>query len=80
MPCITTNAGGTSSLIEDNKEGIVIQDGDPFVMAGAIVEMINNYKKAIAYGENARKTALERHDAQKITQDLLNIYNSLTKY
>ena len=80
MPCITTNAGGTSSLIEDNKEGIVIQDGDPFVMAGAIVEMINNYKKAIAYGENARKTALERHDAKKITQDLLNIYNSLTKY
>ena len=80
MPCIATDAGGTVSLIDDNKEGIVIQDGDPFVMAGAIVEMINNYKKAIVYGENARKTALERHNPQKITQDLLNIYNSLSKY
>ena len=80
MPCIATDAGGTVSLIDDNKEGIVIQDGDPFVMAGAIVEMINNYKKAIVYGENGRKTALERHNPQKITQDLLNIYNSLSKY
>lgn len=79
MPCIATNAGGTGSLIEDGKEGIVIQDGDPFVMAGAIVEMINDYKKAIGYGKNARKTALERHDPQKITQDLLDIYNSILK-
>jgi glycosyltransferase involved in cell wall biosynthesis len=74
IPCIATNAGGTSSLIEDGKEGIVIQDGDPFVMAGAIIEMAKDDKKAITYGKNARKTALERHDPQKITQDLLNIY------
>lgn len=79
LPCIATNAGGTNSLIEDGKEGIVIQDGDPFVMAGAIVEMINDYPKAISYGENSRKTALERHNPQKITQDLLNIYNSIIK-
>jgi glycosyltransferase involved in cell wall biosynthesis len=80
VPCIATNAGGTSSLIEDGKEGIVIQDGDPFVMAGAIVEMINDYKKATSYGENSRKTALARHNPQTITQDLLNIYNSIIKY
>lgn len=79
IPCIATNAGGTGSLMEDNKEGIIIQDGDPFVMAGAIVEMISDYKKAITYGENARKTALKRHDPQKITQDLLNIYNSVIR-
>ncbi|MFD0750783.1 glycosyltransferase family 4 protein [Mucilaginibacter calamicampi] len=79
MPCVTTNAGGTSTLIQDGKEGIVIQDGDPFVMAGAIVEMINDYKKAADYGRNSRKTALERHDPQKITNELLDIYNAVAQ-
>ncbi|MGY3213793.1 glycosyltransferase family 4 protein [Mucilaginibacter sp. HD30] len=77
IPCIATNAGGTASLLKDSEEGIIVQDGDPFVMAGAIVEMLRDYKKAVKYGRNGRKTALERHDPKKIIIDLLNIYNSI---
>ena len=41
--------------MKDNEDGILIQDGDPYVMAGAIIELMNNYEKAIFYGQNARK-------------------------
>ena len=77
LPCIATHAGGTISLLEDDKEGILIQDGDPYSMAGAIMEIKNNYDKAIMLGENSRKRALARHDPQKITSDLLEIYKTI---
>ena len=77
VPCIATHAGGTNSLLEDDKDGILIQDGDPYAMAGAIMELKDNYEKATLFGKNSRKRALSRHDPEKITTDLLNIYKSI---
>lgn len=77
LPCIATNAGGTSTLLEDGKDGILIQDGDPYAMAGAILEMNENYDKAIIFGKSARRKAQSRHDEQKITVDLLKIYEAV---
>jgi glycosyltransferase involved in cell wall biosynthesis len=77
MPCITTLAGGTTSLLKDKKEGLVIQDGDPWSLAGALLEILDHPEVASKYGENARITALARHDPEKIVKDLLGIYNSI---
>jgi len=77
MPCITTLAGGTTSLLKDKKEGLVIQDGDPWSLAGALLEILDYPEVASQYGENARITALARHDPEKIVKDLLAIYNSI---
>ncbi len=77
VPCIATHAGGTNSLLEDDKDGVLIQDGDPYSMAGAIMELKDNYDKAILFGKNSRRKALLRHDPGKITTDLLNIYKSI---
>lgn len=74
MPCIATLAGGTGSMLTDKQEGILIQDGDPWVMAGAILELINNWEEAVRYGENARKRALERHDKNTIVTSLIETY------
>ena len=78
-PCIATNAGGTSKFIEDGKDGILIQDGDPFAMAGAILELRENYDTAITCGSTAREKALRRHDKITIANDLLNIYKAILK-
>ena len=77
MPCIATYVGGTGSLMDDRKEGILIQDGDPWSMAGAILEMKNNYKSAIKMGIKAREKALERHDKEKIIFKLVRIYDGV---
>jgi len=79
MPCITTNAGGSSSLLKDQEEGLIIQDGDPWSLAGAILELIQNPEQAIIFGKNARRRAIHRHDHQKIVDDLLDIYNKITE-
>jgi glycosyltransferase involved in cell wall biosynthesis len=78
MPCITTLAGGSSSLLKDKEEGLVIQDGDPWSMAGAILELLQNPEIASLYGQNGRKIALARHNPNKIVADLLSIYQQIT--
>lgn len=78
MPCIATNAGGTPSLLTDDRDGILIQDGDPYAMAGAILELNNNTIKAISLGISAREKALQRHDSERIISELLNIYMKIT--
>ena len=77
LPCIATHAGGTASILKDHDEGFIIQDGDPWVMAGAIIEMINNPEQAILYGQNARKKALVRHDREAIVRSLLETYQEI---
>lgn len=78
MPCIATFAGGTGSILKDGEDGILIQDGDPWVMSGSIIELMNQPLKAILYGKNARKRALVRHNKEIVTKQYLNIYKELT--
>lgn len=77
MPVIATFAGGIPSIIENKTNGLLVQDGDPYALAGAIVEMKENFNRACSFGKEARIQALVRHDKNKITNDLLNIYQSV---
>ena len=77
LPCLSTFAGGTDSLLENTVSGILIQDGDPWSMAGAMIEIKENYEQAIKRGKKAREIALSRHDHNKNIVNLLGIYTSI---
>lgn len=77
MPIIATFAGGIPTTIENKKEGLLVQDGDPYALAGAILELKQNRNLAIELGNNARATAVKRHDPERITNELLHIYSSI---
>ncbi|MBN2522179.1 MAG: glycosyltransferase family 4 protein [Bacteroidales bacterium] len=74
MPIISTNVGGVSSLITDKKEGILVQEGDPYSLAGAILELVKDYEFARVLGQNARKRSIERHDPKAIAHRLVEVY------
>jgi len=78
MPCIATNAGGTASMLNDGEDGILIQDGDPWVMSGAVVELMENEELAIQYGKKAREKALKRHNKKTIVENLINVYSMIS--
>lgn len=77
MPIISTNVGGIQSLLTDQKEGILVQDGETFGLAGAILELINDPSKRIAYGKAARQRAIERHQPNEIVKQQLFIYKDI---
>lgn len=74
MPIIATYAGGTASLLTHEEDGILVQDGDPYAMAGAIVNFVKHKDKAEQYADSARRKAVERHAPSRILKDLINCY------
>jgi glycosyltransferase involved in cell wall biosynthesis len=77
MPVIATAVGGVLSMLNDKQEGILIQDGDPYSMAGAVLELIANRNYAKKLGLNARSKAMEKHDPDKIANQLMTAYFSV---
>ena len=74
MPCVSTFAGGSGSILKDGITGILVQDGDPWAMAGAVLELFRERQKALQYASAARKDAILRQDKDAITNNLLRIY------
>lgn len=77
MPIITTFTGGTSSIIKHKKEGVLIQDGDPWNLSGNIIEISKNYNLALEMGKNARKTAMLRHASDNVAKQYIKIYEQV---
>lgn len=77
MPCISTCAGGSNTILKDGITGILIQDGDPWVMAGAVLELARNRQLAQQYADAARVEALDRHSKIAIEKNLIKIYNEV---
>jgi len=77
MPVIATYAGGTPSIVANGIEGLLVQDGDSHSLAGAIVELINNENLMLTLGENAFKTAIERHNPHKVKERIEEIYKNI---
>jgi glycosyltransferase involved in cell wall biosynthesis len=77
IPCISTFVGGSGSLIADKINGLLIQSGDPWAMAGAIIEIATNDFEAIRLGLRGREDALKRHCKERIITDLLSIYKAI---
>lgn len=77
MPVVATNAGGTNSLITNDQDGILVQEGEPHSMAAAIMDLSTNYYKAVYIGSRARERAVERHQPSKLAEKMLSIFNSI---
>ena len=80
MPCVATFAGGTASMIKAGEEGLLIQGGDPYAMAGAILELISDKSKSVLFGKRARERAFKRHNKENIIKKLLSTYNTIIRH
>lgn len=66
-------------MIENDKEGILVQDGDPYVLAGAIASLANDFGRAKEFAVNAHKRAVTRHNPQRIIGQVLDGYRDILK-
>lgn len=69
-PVLSNYAGGISSIVEHGKTGVLVNEGEPFAMAGAIIEMASNKNLLVELGRNSRKMALQRNNPELIVKQL----------
>ena len=77
VPVIATNVGGTNSLVEDGKSGLLFPATDPYIGAACIMRLYRDMQENISIGDNARIVALERHDKHTIVKQLINTYKDV---
>jgi glycosyltransferase involved in cell wall biosynthesis len=77
MPIIATHAGGISSLIDHTKTGLLVPEGEPFSLAGAIIELSKSKDLMVSMGNAARSVALKRNDPGNVLTSLLTAYNDI---
>ena len=75
VPVVAQYVGGNPTMLKDNS-GVLVQPNDSSAMAYAILQMCNQ-DVAIGCSERGRKTAISRHDRNKVVADLLTVYKSI---
>lgn len=80
LPVISTNVGGISSLIVDERTGFLIPSNDPYQGAYLVELLYKNKDLNIQIGNMAQKDAIKRHDKKKIMQSIINIYNHVLNH
>ena len=77
MPCVASDAGGIPSMLKDDVEGVLYPHQDINALAEAIDAVLSDPNLAVELGAQARRTALIRHDPEKIARDTYQMYQEV---
>jgi glycosyltransferase involved in cell wall biosynthesis len=77
VPVIASFVGGTGSLLRDREHGVLVQDGDPYALAGAMEEVILEPEPYRAMAAEARRVAQRRHDPASIVTGMIGRYEEI---
>jgi len=77
IPCVTTDSGATTEVIEDGVNGFVVSDGDLDAFTDRLERLIVDPVLYRTFAERARQTVAERFDIVHQTQKVRDIYLSL---
>jgi glycosyltransferase involved in cell wall biosynthesis len=74
VPCIASNVGGSSDLIENGYSGFLYRFEEYEILAKYISDIFSDIELARKISNNARVTAFQRHDRLKIVKECNKIY------
>jgi glycosyltransferase involved in cell wall biosynthesis len=75
LPVIASSVGGLPEIIQNNKNGVLIEPDNVKQLAEAISELISNPEKRKEIGLNARQRILTSFNRQQAMAKQLKIYN-----
>ena len=73
-PVIATQIGGMPEIVDDGVTGLLVESGNPPVLAEAIAKIISNPDRAKAMGIAGRRKVLQRYHWSKIAESLVDSY------
>eukprot|EP00825_Cyclidium_porcatum_P015537 TRINITY_DN18902_c0_g1_i2.p2 TRINITY_DN18902_c0_g1~~TRINITY_DN18902_c0_g1_i2.p2 ORF type:complete len:153 (+),score=31.74 TRINITY_DN18902_c0_g1_i2:43-501(+) len=78
-PIVTTNCPGTTELLENNKEAILIPPSSPNYLFNAIYKLLNNKSKMDLLGKNANEKLKKSFSTFNMISNYNKLYLSLFK-
>jgi len=77
LPVVATRVGGVPEVVEEDETGILVEPGDAAALAQAIIRLLENDSLRDTMGNRAVKRAVELFSWDKISTDLLCLYQKL---
>lgn len=75
LPIVATDVGGLNEIITENKNGFLVEPGEPDELAKAIGNYLTNAELISAHGLCGRKHIVENFSLDKMTNSYLALYD-----
>ena len=79
LPCVASNVGGISEVIDDDLTGFTIPPADPQALADKITYLLKNPESAREIGKRAFHKVKANFDLQTMIDNYSVIYNEITQ-
>ncbi len=76
-PVIASRIGGIPTVIEDHKDGILVEPGNLKELKERILEVLNDEELAKMLGKNARKKVVEKYSVDRMVEDTIAVYGKV---
>ena len=76
-PVVTTKVGGIPEVIENGKNGLLVEPANSQEMANAITTLLRDEEMRLKMGKRGRKIAEEKYNAEVIARRVLKIYEDI---
>ena len=77
LPIVATRVGGVPDLVDDGRDGLLVEPGDVAGLAGAIAKLLDDPERARTMGERARARRREHFDLATTVRRLETLYEEL---
>jgi len=78
-PCIAARVGGIPSIMRDEVDGLLYQDGDAVALANAIRRLVFDRNLAASLAATGRAEAHQRHRYDAVAEQLLSVYMDIVR-
>jgi glycosyltransferase involved in cell wall biosynthesis len=74
LPIIASAAGGLSEVVDSGCNGLLVQVGDPAMLADAILELAGDLERRLQMGREGRRRAVHNWSMELMAQRTLKLY------
>lgn len=79
VPAVVTNVGGTSELVDDGVDAILVQSEKPEQMADAIARILQNPELAVSLSQESRQKIITKFSHRRSAETLAQCLEELAK-
>jgi glycosyltransferase involved in cell wall biosynthesis len=74
VPVVATATEGAREVVEDKLTGLIVPIGDSSAMAAAIVSLLEDDERRLAFGASASESARERFGLERMVEETERVY------
>ena len=78
-PIVATRAGALPEMIDDGREGMLVQPGSALELSEALVKMLELGEERRRFGERARERVLRQHTLEREIGEYVELYREIMR-